>query len=65
MASIEIAIELTSSRRERPVDEAAGERRANHHETEFAARPEQQRHFRGDARGNAESARQREQDEAP
>ncbi len=51
-------------RRERPVDEPAGKRRADHHEAEFPAGPEQHRHFGADARRQPERPREPDQDEA-
>ncbi len=44
-------------------DDSAGDSRGDHHEGEFAARPEQQRDFGGDAVRRAEKPRQDEQRE--
>ena len=54
MTSIEIATALISVVARRAIDEASGQRDADHHEAELAARPEQQRHFGGGARAQTE-----------
>ena len=65
MASIDSATATRRISPSAPAHDAPGDGGADHHEGEFAARPQQQRDFRGDAVRRAEQARENEQQRSP